>query len=135
MYQLTQKFQFCYGHRLQHHPGKCRNLHGHTATAEIELHYDTLQSSGMAIDFFEIKSKIGEWIDRELDHQMLLFNKDPICIELDRAKEPHHPLPCHPTAENIARLIFEAAHAMKLPIASVTLWESDRSAATYYRGV
>lgn len=133
MYTLTQKFQFCYGHRLQLHSGKCRNLHGHSATAEVALCYDKLQPSGMAIDFFEIKSKIGEWIDRELDHQMLLFGEDPICAELDRCKEPYRKLVAHPTAENIAHLIFNAAEEMGLPVISVTLWESEKSAATYQK--
>lgn len=131
MYTITQKFSFCYGHRLLGHPGKCRNLHGHTALAEVVLEYSALQDNGMAVDFFEIKAKLGAWIDRELDHQMLLAEQDPLCSVLSTAKERHHTLPCHPTAENIAQLIFNAARELQLPVVSVTLWESDRSAATY----
>lgn len=131
MYTLTQKFTFCFGHRLLGHPGKCRRAHGHTATAEIVLHFDALQDNGMTLDFFEIKSRLGKWIDAELDHQMLLFEGDPLCAALEKQGEPFRKVPFHPTAENIAKAIFDAAYHMALPVHSVTLWESETSAATY----
>lgn len=131
MYIIHQRFQFCYGHRLLHHAGKCKRLHGHSATAEIQLDYSELQKSGMAIDFFEVKSTLGTWIDAELDHRMLLAAEDPLCAELDRLGEPYRKLDMHPTAENIARLIYDKAHALNLPVTAVTVWESDKSAATY----
>jgi 6-pyruvoyltetrahydropterin/6-carboxytetrahydropterin synthase len=36
----------------------------------------------------------------------------------------------NPTAENIARLIFEQAAAQGFPVAEVTLWETESSYAT-----
>lgn len=132
MYTITQKFSFCYGHRLLGHPGKCKRLHGHTATAEVLFQFEGLQPSGMAMDFFEIKASLGTWIDSELDHQLLLHEKDPICDALEKEGEVFHKVSFHPTAENIAKAIFEAAHRMKLPVSAVTLWESDKSAATYF---
>lgn len=131
MYTLTQRFTFCYGHRLLGHPGKCRRLHGHTATAEIVLQFDRLQDNGMALDFFEIKSRMGKWIDAELDHQMLLFDGDPLCAILEKQGEGFRRLSFHPTAENIAKAIFDAAQHMALPVHGITLWESETSAATY----
>lgn len=131
MFTITQKFSFCYGHRLLGHSGKCRRLHGHTAIAEVLLHFNKLQVSGMAMDFFEIKAGLGAWIDTELDHQLLLHEKDPICDALEEEGEVFRKVPFHPTAENIAKAIFEAAKNLKLPVSAVTLWESDKSAATY----
>lgn len=131
MYTLTQKWSFCFGHRLLKHAGKCRNLHGHTATVEIELQFDALQESGMAMDFLEIKSRLGSWIDSELDHQLLLYEGDPLCASLTQSGESFRPVPFHPTAEGIAQAIFDAARTMDLPVRKVTLWESDKSAATY----
>ncbi len=131
MFTLIQKFSFCYGHRLLGHPGKCKHLHGHTATAEVVLQFDTLQDTGMAMDFFEIKAGLGAWIDSELDHQLLLYDKDPICNALEKGGEVIRKIPFHPTAENIAKVIFEAAHRMKFPVSQVTVWESDKSAATF----
>lgn len=132
MYTITQKFSFCYGHRLLGHPGKCKRLHGHTATAEVQFYFAELQPSGMAMDFFEIKSKLGLWIDTELDHQLLLHEKDPVCEALDKEGEVYQKVPFHPTAENIAQAIYDAAKKMDLPVSAVTLWESDKSAATYF---
>ena len=40
-------------------------------------------------------------------------------------------LETNPTAENIARLIYDTAKAKKLPVSSVTLWETPNSFATY----
>lgn len=131
MYTITQKFTFCYGHRLMGHPGKCRHVHGHTSVAEVLFRFEVLQDSGMAMDFLEIKSLLGAWIDAELDHKLLLFNDDPLCRVLEKEGEPFRKLPFHPTAENIARVIFDAAIQMNLPVSQVTIWESDRSAAAY----
>lgn len=131
MHTLTQKFSFCFGHRLMRHAGKCRNLHGHSATAEITLVFSALQDTGMTIDFFEIKSRLGAWIDAELDHKLLLFEDDPLCATLTQNGEVFRKVPFHPTAENISRAIFDAARTMELPVKSVTLWESEKSAATY----
>lgn len=131
MYTITQKFSFCYGHRLLGHAGKCKRLHGHTAVAEVQLQFSKLQDSGMAMDFFEIKAGLGTWIDTELDHQLLLHEHDPICAALSKEGEVFRTVPFHPTAENIAKAIFDAARTLKLPVSAVTLWESDKSAATY----
>jgi 6-pyruvoyltetrahydropterin/6-carboxytetrahydropterin synthase len=131
MFTITQKFSFCYGHRLLGHSGKCRRLHGHTAVAEVLLRFSALQDTGMAMDFFEIKAGLGAWIDAELDHQLLLHESDPICGVLEKEGEVFRKMPFHPTAENIAKAIFEAARRMELPVSAVTLWESDKSAATY----
>lgn len=132
MYTITQKFSFCYGHRLMGHPGKCRHVHGHTATAEVLLQFSALQDNGMAMDFFEIKSRLGVWIDAELDHRLLLHERDPLCAVLEAEGELFHKVPFHPTAENIAQAIYDAAKKMGLPVRSVTLWESDKSAATVF---
>lgn len=132
MYTITQKFSFCYGHRLMGHSGKCRHVHGHTATAEVLLQFNALQDNGMAMDFFEIKSRLGVWIDTELDHKLLLHEKDPLCAVLEKEGELFHKVPFHPTAENIAQAIFDAAQKLGLPASNVTLWESDKSAATVF---
>ncbi len=37
----------------------------------------------------------------------------------------------NPTAENIARLIFEQAHDAGLPVVEVVLWETDHCCSSY----
>ena len=131
MYSVTKVIQFCYGHRLLNYDGKCRYLHGHNGTVEIELTSERLDARGMVRDFGEIKQTIQTWIDRELDHKMLLCRRDPVVTTLQRLGEPLFLMDANPTAEAIAELIFQYAVSQGFPVTSVRLWETDRSVATY----
>ena len=90
-----------------------------------------LDPLGMVVDFTDVKRVIGKWIDDTLDHKMILHRNDPVIPELKRLGEPHVLLDVNPTAENIAKLIFEYARSSKLPVVEVTLWETESSFATY----
>ena len=131
MFQVTKELHFCYGHRLLNYTGKCRNLHGHNGKAVITLEAPTLDGLGMVVDFTEIKRVLGTWIDDTLDHKMLLHREDPVIPELQRQGEPFVVMDVNPTAENIAKLIFDHAAAHDLPVTEVTLWETENSFATY----
>lgn len=131
MYTVTRLIHFCYGHRLLNYEGKCRYLHGHNGQVEIELGSEQLDARGMVRDFEEIKQTIQTWIDRELDHKMLLNRKDPVVPVLQKMGEPLSLMDENPTAEAIARLIFDYAAAQGLPVTEVRMWETDRSVASY----
>jgi 6-pyruvoyltetrahydropterin/6-carboxytetrahydropterin synthase len=131
MFHVTKEINFCYGHRLLNYSGKCRYFHGHNGKAEIQLAASTLDARGMVRDFTEIKHILQTWIDQNLDHRMILNKKDPLIAVLKKAGEPLFLLPTNPTAENIARLIFDEAQKKGLPVTSVTLWETPNSNATY----
>lgn len=134
MFRVTKEIGFCYGHRLLNYAGKCRNLHGHNGRAVVTLEAPALDRLGMVVDFTEIKRILKTWIDDTLDHKMLLHRDDPMLPELRRQGEPFVELDVNPTAENIAKLIFDYAIGHGLPVVEVTLWESDNSFATYRRG-
>jgi len=87
----------------------------------------------MVADFGEVKTVLKHWIDENLDHRMLLFAKDPLVPVLKKWGEPLFILKRPPTAENIARLIFEFARKRKLPVSKVILWETPTSFASYRR--
>jgi len=131
MYAVTKLIHFCYGHRLLNYEGKCRDLHGHNGKVEIELASERLDARGMVWDFNEIKRSIQTWIDRELDHKMLLNRRDPILLPLQRAGEPVFIMERNPTAEAIAQLIFEYAASEGFPVSAVRLWETESSCAAY----
>jgi len=131
MYRVTKEIHFCYGHRLLDYAGKCRHLHGHNGRAVIALESPKLDALGMVMDFTVIKQVLGKWIDDQLDHRMLLHRDDPIIPELRRQGEPFVELDVNPTAENLAKLIFDFAVNHGLPVVEVTLWETDSSFATY----
>jgi len=131
MYSVTKSVEFCYGHRLLDHAGPCRHPHGHNAIAEIEVSSPALDAMNMVIDFAEVKSRVERWIDRELDHRMILRSDDPLVGALRDLGEPMYLLESNPTVERIARLIFEAARDCGLAVSRVTVWETPSSSATY----
>ena len=131
MYRVTKTISFCYGHRLLNYDGKCRHLHGHNGRAEIVLSSKSLDIRGMVVDFGEVKEVVKSFIDSELDHRMILCKKDPIISILKARKEPYFLMSENPTAENIAKLIYDFARSKNLPVISVRLWETDTSFAEY----
>jgi 6-pyruvoyltetrahydropterin/6-carboxytetrahydropterin synthase len=133
MYSVTRELTFCYGHRLLHYDGKCKHLHGHNGRAVITLSAETLDGLGMVLDFTQLKRVVGGWIDEHLDHKMLLHRDDPALPLLRQQGEPVHVLDVNPTAENIARLIFDVTAERGFPVVEVKLWETDSCYATYRR--
>lgn len=131
MYSVTKKIDFCYGHRLLEYDGVCKHLHGHNAVAEIELRADTLDHRNMVVDFSDIKRLVKGWIDTHLDHKMILRQDDPFVPVLQALGEPIYLIDSNPTAERIARLIFEQCQALDFPVLRVTVWETPTSCATY----
>ena len=131
MYAVTKRIEFCYGHRLLNYDGVCRHPHGHNAVAEIEIRSDALDARNMVVDFNDIKHMVKGWIDRELDHKMILRTDDPLARSLESLGEPVYLLDSNPTAERIAQLLFDVARDQGLPVVRVTLWETPTSWATY----
>jgi 6-pyruvoyltetrahydropterin/6-carboxytetrahydropterin synthase len=131
MYSVTKRLEFCYGHRLLEYDGKCKYPHGHNAVVEVEIRSQTLDSRNMVRDFSEIKRAVQSWIDSELDHRMLLRWDDPLAAALQQLGEPVFLLDSNPTAERIARLIFEHVAADGFPVVRVGVWETPHSFAEY----
>ena len=131
MFTVVKVIRFCYGHRLLNYRGKCRDLHGHNGTVEIELAAKALDRRGMVRDFTEIKREIQGWIDAHLDHKMILCKHDPVLPLLRKMREPVYVIDDNPTAENLAKLIYAHTKRLGFPVASVRLWETDSSFATY----
>ena len=131
MFRVTREIHFCYGHRLLNYDGKCRHLHGHNGKAVVTLEAATLDPLGMVVDFSEVKRVLGRWIDDHLDHRMLLHKDDPALPELRRQNEPVVVLDVNPTAENIAKVIYDFASGQGFPVVEVRLWETESCYATY----
>ncbi len=131
MYQVTKVIHFCYGHRLLNYEGKCRHLHGHNGKVEIELSAPRLDRRGMVRDFTEIKQVIQGWIDENLDHKMILRKDDPALPGLKELREPLYVIDVNPTAENLAKLIYDETKRQGFPVTLVCLWETESSFAVY----
>ncbi|GMV20291.1 MAG: 6-pyruvoyl tetrahydropterin synthase family protein [Vicinamibacterales bacterium] len=132
-YSVTKRIEFCYGHRLLNYDGVCRHLHGHNAMVELDIAAETLDALNMVVDFSEVKRLVKSWIDQELDHKMILRNDDPLVPVLQAQGEPVVLIDSNPTAERLARLIYEQARAMGFNVTEVRFWETPSSCATYTR--
>jgi 6-pyruvoyltetrahydropterin/6-carboxytetrahydropterin synthase len=131
MFSVSREIEFCYGHRLLNYPGKCRHLHGHNGRLVITFAASALDDRGMVLDFSEIKRVVNRWIDENLDHRMILDQTDPAVPVLQGLGEPLFLMKVNPTAENIAKLIFEVAREQGFPVTDVRLWETPRCCARY----
>jgi 6-pyruvoyltetrahydropterin/6-carboxytetrahydropterin synthase len=97
----------------------------------VTIETNELDTLGMAVDFAELKRVIGKWIDETLDHKLIMKRDDPLLPELRRLSEPFVVMDVNPTAENIAKMIFDRVMSQGLPVVEVTLWETETSFATY----
>jgi 6-pyruvoyltetrahydropterin/6-carboxytetrahydropterin synthase len=120
VYEVTIRQSFSAAHRLKEIGGACEKLHGHNFIVEVSLSSPALTDAGIVIDFKVVK----EWthqILKELDHKYL--------------NELSYFDGLNPSAENIARFIYdrvlEKAKDRHLDVASVTVWESEDTRASY----
>ena len=131
MHRIVKKLQFCYGHRLLDYEGKCAHPHGHNAVVEVEIAGEHLDARGMICDFTEVKRRLTEFVDAELDHRMILRVDDPLVAAFTSVGERPFTLSVNPTAENLARLLFQKARELGLPVSAVRLWETESCYAEY----
>ncbi len=139
---IMRKVDFCAGHRLMDHEGKCANLHGHNYLIEFHVIADCTDELGRVVDFAVIKKLFKGWIEDHWDHGFLLWDRDHQAIEALRQVEPNriYLLPYNPTAENIARYLLEeigpkllaqiAGYSLSLD--KVVVWETPNASATVY---
>jgi 6-pyruvoyltetrahydropterin/6-carboxytetrahydropterin synthase len=131
MYQVTKQFSFSYGHRLIKHKGKCERYHGHNGLAEVVCEGPELNDNRMLIDIDVISKALKGWIDEELDHRMILNENDPMTELLRKKGEKYVSMPDDPTAEALAKLIYDRAKDQGLPVKKVNVWETPTSHASF----
>ena len=130
VHTVSKLLDFCYGHRILGHTGRCGHLHGHNARVEITCR-GPLDELGMVVDFAEINRCLGGWIDRHWDHRMILQAGDPLAELLREEGEPVFSLDLPVTAENMAKHLFGVAREAGLPVAAIRLFETPDSGAGY----
>lgn len=131
MFTITKEVYFCYGHRLMNHPGKCRNLHGHSVKAAISIAQDKLNEQGMVCDFADIREAVEAYINQHLDHNFLLHKDDPLIPALKQNNERFWALDEHPTAEVLSKMIYQYLKGLGFNVSKVVLWETASAYACY----
>jgi 6-pyruvoyltetrahydropterin/6-carboxytetrahydropterin synthase len=113
-WELIVKQKFACAHFLEHYQGKCEKMHGHTFELEVHFKADSLQKSGISIDFTEIKQFLHDLVP---DHKVLNEVYD-----------------FSPSAENLSRHFYHEI-ARRYPVCAVIVWESENAGARYAEGL
>ncbi len=113
------------------HPGKCRNLHGHSVKASISIKQQQLNEQAMVCDFSDVKKCVNTYIDQHLDHNFLLHKDDPIIPALTALGERFMTLDEHPTAEVLSKMIYQHLQREGFDVDRVVLWETSSASACY----
>ena len=123
MFSVKVKAYFSSAHNLRGYQGSCEMLHGHNWIVEATFKGKRLDDTGMLFDFRRARNWLNE-IMGELDHKYL--NDLPPFKEIN------------PTSENLAKYIFirlrdtlRKEQMLKIFVANITIWENERSAASY----
>jgi 6-pyruvoyltetrahydropterin/6-carboxytetrahydropterin synthase len=149
---ITKEISWDMGHRVPNHKSKCRNPHGHRYKAFITLKGNIIQEKGvsdegMVIDFSDVRAIANGFIDETLDHGFMVYEKDHPMRRGFKNMEEMLPqgeamkiivVPFIPTAENIARWLFEQletkfidTYNTQLTLYKITLWETPTSFVEY----
>lgn len=113
--EIFREFTFEAAHRLPRVPEghKCARLHGHSYRVQVHVRGDVDPTTGMVMDFAEIK-KAFRPLNDQLDHYYL--NDVP---GLD-----------NPTSENLARWIWDRL-IDQLPLSEIAVRETCTSGCIY----
>jgi len=115
MYTISKEFHFSAGHVLtglpENHP--CSRIHGHNYIVKIILEDPFLTPTGFVKDYRELEM-VKQYIDEKMDHRMLndLFSFNP-------------------SAENIAKHIYDTFHTILSQMIAVEVSETPKTNARY----
>ena len=121
MYTVSVQAHYDSAHFLKNYKGKCERLHGHRYVVEVAVQTRTLNDTGIAIDFVELKRHLRA-LAEELDHQNL--NDLPQFAGVETS------------AENQARYFYDALRTL-LPaeladgLLYARVWETPTQWAQY----
>ena len=120
MFEITRERTFSASHQLRNYKGRCERLHGHNWRVKVCVASETLDDSGMVIDFHELDAMMQKAIE-PFDHRHL---NDVPTFETD-----------NPSAENIAKAIgvavLAALEGTRIVFRYCDVFENDLSRARY----
>lgn len=115
MFTISKEFHFCASHQLMGLPvnHQCARLHGHNYILVAVLANEKLDSIGFVRDYGEL-DEIKKYIETHLEHRHLndVFNFNP-------------------TAENIAKNLFQQFSNTYPELAAIRLSETPKTWAEY----
>jgi 6-pyruvoyltetrahydropterin/6-carboxytetrahydropterin synthase len=137
MFILKSEVEFDMAHYLKGYEGKCKNIHGHRYRLVAKFKSPKLkeegQTRGMVEDFSVLKKALKE-ISDYFDHKLMIEDtgkqKETELIkalyDFDVVQVPYRP-----TAEEMARHIYQMLKEQALPIWEVELFETPTNSCIY----
>ena len=113
--RVRRIFDFEAAHLLPHHPGRCRDLHGHSYRLVVTVSGTADPGTGLVVDFSELKKVVRREVVDVLDHKYLNDIID------------------NPTAERTVLWIWERLSVALEGLTEIELFET-RSCSVVYRG-
>jgi 6-pyruvoyltetrahydropterin/6-carboxytetrahydropterin synthase len=141
----TRRIEWDAAHRVLRHESKCATLHGHRYAALVTVEADVLDDLTRVVDFGVIKTRVGGWVDRAWDHNVLVNRDDTHLLEFARrdaelrrlaGRDGRMPyvFDGEPTAEAIAAVLLsratcELGDIAGLRVVSVEVFETPTCSA------
>ena len=121
MFEVSVEQTFAAGHALRNYKGGCEDVHGHNFRVRVTVAGEQLDSTGLLVDFVELKSLIDgvvAYLDHKFINDLRPFDK------------------INPSAENIAKYFYDRVSVgmkndVPVRISEVCVWETDTSSAVY----
>lgn len=110
---LRKEYRFEAAHFIHNHPGKCRNMHGHSYRLFVSLAGKADPETGMIMDFEALSAIVRERVLQKLDHRFL---NDLIPL---------------PTSEHIACWIWEQLKPQLDGLDQIELFETAENCVVY----
>ena len=111
--RLEVEFHFAAAHRLPRYDGPCFRMHGHNYRMFVALEGEVDPATGMIADFGRVKEIVQEHVLSRADHRTLNDFLE------------------NPTAENIARWVWETLEPHLAGLCEVRLFEIPGCSVTY----
>ena len=115
MYTIRKEFHFSASHQLKGLPNThpCARLHGHNYIVIVELSSKEVNNVGFVRDYGDL-SLVKHFLDKTWDHKHL-----------------NDVLPMNPTAENMAKLLYDLLKESIPEITAVEVLETPKTKARY----
>ena len=136
-YIISKEIQFDAGHRVPLHASKCKNPHGHRYRVVAHIEGDLITEgpeSGMVRDFSIVKDLLTTHVHDKYDHGFIVAENDftlRVAFEQTGSDWKIIVVPFYPTAECLARQIYEDLRGELPNLIKVDVWETPTSCATY----
>ncbi|RLF28456.1 MAG: hypothetical protein DRN14_04175 [Thermoplasmata archaeon] len=138
---VKRRFMFSAAHRLPQvdEDHKCHYVHGHNYTVDVEISTVSLDERNFVLDFKDLEF-FEEFLRNEFDHKLLVWEKDEKLVQVAFQNTDIFKvkvIPVTPTCEELAELFALYVTSVISTMLSkdfkvrVTVWESDKSCASY----